>query len=132
MKKLWAILIWGLLVFGIGTYLDKVREMLMAGGDPVVTYIIRFGVGLVLAIAVVLMGRWMKRWLGWNALGPGGWFLIGAVAWGIQGGYDWWMDPRGIVDIAVHDTYFVILRLHAYSAVVVLYLLTGAIYYLGK
>jgi hypothetical protein len=56
MKKLWAILIWGVLVFGIGTYLDKVREMLMMGGDPVVTYILRFGIGLVLAVLAVLIG----------------------------------------------------------------------------
>ena len=63
MKKFWAILIWGVLVFGIGTYLDKVREMLMMGGDPMVTYILRFGVGLVLVILAVLVGRWLKRWL---------------------------------------------------------------------
>jgi hypothetical protein len=132
MKKFWAILIWGVLVFGIGTYLDKVREMLMMGGDPVMTYILRFGVGLMLAILVVLVGRLLKRWLGRNGLGPGDWFMIGAVAWAIQGGYGWWMDPRGIVDVAVHDTYFVISRLYANCAMVLLYVLTGAIYYLGR
>ncbi|HUB62731.1 MAG TPA: hypothetical protein VL978_18580, partial [Puia sp.] len=61
MKKSSAILIWGVLVFAIGTYLDKVREMLMMGGDPVVTYILRFGVALVLVVLVVLVGGWLKR-----------------------------------------------------------------------
>jgi hypothetical protein len=132
MKKLWAILIWGVLVFGIGTYLDKVREMLMMGGDPVVMYILRFGVGLVLAILVVLIGGWLNRWLGRNGLGPGDWFMIGAVAWGIQGGYGWWMDPRGHLDIQIHDTMFVISQLDAIGVVVVLNMLIALIYYLGR
>jgi heme/copper-type cytochrome/quinol oxidase subunit 1 len=132
MKKLWAILIWGVLVFGIGTYLDKVREMLMAGGDLMVTYILRFGVGLGLAVLVVLVGRWLKRWLGRNGLGPGDWFMIGAVAWAVQGGYGWWMDPRQTVDIQIHDTMFVIWRLHAIGAVVALFVVVGLIYYFGR
>jgi hypothetical protein len=132
MKKLWAILIWGVLVFGIGTYLDKVREMLMMGDDPFMTYVIRFGVGLVLAVLSVLVGGWLKRWLGRNGLGPGDWFMIGAVAWAIQGGYGWWMDPREHLDIVIRDSIFVIFRLQLISAMVLLYVLIGAIYYLGR
>jgi hypothetical protein len=132
MKKFWAILIWGVLVFGIGTYLDKVREMLMMGGDPMVTYIVRFGVGLVLVILAVLVGRWLKRWLGRNGLGPGDWFMIGAVAWAIDGGYGWWMDPRGTLDIQIHDTMYVIWRPDIIGAVVGLFVVVGLIYYFGR
>jgi cytochrome c oxidase subunit 1 len=132
MKKLWAILIWGVLVFGIGTYLDKVREMLMMGGDPFMTYVMRFGVGLVLAILVVLIGGWLKRWLGRNGPGPGDWFMIGAVAWGMQGGYGWWLEPRGTLDIQIHDTMFVIWRIQVIGAVVTLFVLVGLIYLFGK
>jgi hypothetical protein len=132
MKKLLAILIWGVLVFGIGTYLDKVREMLMMGGDPFVTYVMRFGVGLALAVLAVLIGGWLKRRLGRNGLGPGDWFMIGAVAWSIHGGYGWWAEPRGVVDIAIHDNYFVVYRVQLICAIVLLYVLTGAIYFLGR
>jgi hypothetical protein len=130
MKKLWAILIWGVLVFGIGTYLDKVREMLMMGGDPMVTYILRFGVGLALAVLVVLVGRWLRRTAG--RLEPGEWFVAGAVAWLIQAGYVWWMEPRQTVDIQLHDTMFVIWRLYVIGAVVTLFALVGVIYYFGR
>jgi cytochrome c oxidase subunit 1 len=132
MKKFSAILIWGLLVFAIGTYLDKVREMVMMGGDPFMTYVIRFGVGLGLAVVVVFAGGWLKRWLGRNGLGPGDWFMIGAVAWMIEGGYGWWMEPRWTVDMMIHDTMFVIAHVHLISAIVLLYVLTGTIYYLGR
>jgi heme/copper-type cytochrome/quinol oxidase subunit 1 len=132
MKKVWAILIWGVLVFAIGTYLDKVRELLMVGGDQNLTYVLRFGIGFVLVVVVALVGRWLKRWLGRNGLGPGDWFMIGAVAWVIEGGYGWVIDPRATLDIQVHDTMFIIGRLHAIGGAAILYGVIGAIYYLGR
>lgn len=132
MKKVWAILIWGVLVFVIGTYLDMVREMLMTGSDPMMTALFRFAVGLVLVVVVVLAGRWLKRWLGRDRVGPGDWFMIGVVAWVVKGGYDFGMDPKATVDIQIHDTMFVIARVHAIAAVALLYALTGVIYYLGR
>lgn len=132
MKRLWAILIWGVLIFAIGTYLDRVREMLMLGIDPTVIYIVRFGVGLVLAVLVVLVGRWLRRWLGGHGLGPGDWFMIGAVAWVIQGGYGWWMDSGRTVDIEIHDTIFVLARWQMIGGLLVLYVVMGLIYYLSR
>ncbi|HEV3411243.1 MAG TPA: hypothetical protein VG101_02140 [Puia sp.] len=130
MKKVWAILIWGVLVFAIGTYLDKVRELLMSGNDLVQTYVVRFGIGFVLVIVVVLVGKGLRKWVGRNnGLEPGDWFMIGAVAWVIEGGYGWLMDPRQTVDIRLYDTMFVIARLQAIGAVVILYALIGVIYY---
>jgi heme/copper-type cytochrome/quinol oxidase subunit 1 len=132
MKKVWAILIWGVLVFAIGTYLDMVRGMLMTGSDPMMTAVFRFVVGLGLVVVVVLVGRWLKLWLGRDRLGPGDWFMIGAVAWVAKGGYDWGMDQRATVDIQIHDTLFVLARARAIAAVALTYVLTGVIYYLGR
>jgi hypothetical protein len=132
MKKFWAILIWGLLVFAIGTYLDKVRELLMLGGDETLTYVLRFGIGFLVVVVVVLVGGWVRRWLGRDRLGPGDWFMIGAVAWMIEGGYGWWIEPKGTVDIQVRDMLFAVARLQAIGVVVILYGLIGLIYYLGR
>jgi heme/copper-type cytochrome/quinol oxidase subunit 1 len=126
MKKLWAILIWGVLVFGIGTYLDKVREMLMTGGDPFMTYVIRFGMGLVLAVLVVVAGRWTRR--GAGGMGPGEWFVAGAVAWLLQAGYMWWMEPKRTLDLLVHDTFFVIYYPHVAVGVAVVFGVIGVVY----
>jgi heme/copper-type cytochrome/quinol oxidase subunit 1 len=132
MKNVWAILVWGVLIFAIGTYLDKVRKMLMGGGDPVVVvYALRFGLGLVLVVVAVLVGRWVRRLLK-GGLEPGGWFVAGALAWVIEGGYGCWTDPRGTIDIQLHDTLYVIARLYAVGGVVILYLLIGLIYYQGR
>ncbi|HTR28397.1 MAG TPA: hypothetical protein VMH27_03955 [Puia sp.] len=130
MKNVWAIVVWGVLIFAIGTYLDKVRGMLMAGGDPVMVYVIRFGIGLALAAFVVLVGRWVRRWSG--GMSPGRWFVAGALAWLIEGSYGWGMDPARTIDIQVHDTMFVIGHFQAVCAVVVLYLMIGIIYFQGR
>jgi cytochrome c oxidase subunit I len=126
MKKLWAILIWGVLVFGIGTYLDKVREMLMTGGDPLVTYILRFGVGLVLVVLVVLARTWSRRAAG--RLEPGGWFMAGALAWLIQAGYVWWMEPKRTLDLLVHDTFLIIYYPHAAVGAALVFGVIGVVY----
>jgi len=124
MKKVWAIFIWGVLVFAIGTYLDMVRGMLMTGSDPMIAAVFRFAVGLGLVVVVVLVGRW----LGGARLDPGGWFVAGAVAWVIHGVYMWRMEPGRTLDIVVHDTFFVIFYLHAAIGVAVVFGLIGVIY----
>jgi cytochrome c oxidase subunit I len=131
MKKVGTILIWGVLVYAIGTYLDMVRGMLMTGSDPLMTAVFRFAVGLALVVLVVLVGRGLRRWTG-KRPGPGDWFMIGAVAWAVKGGYDWGIDPGATVDVQIHDTMFVIARVDVIAAVVLLYALTGVIYYLGR
>jgi heme/copper-type cytochrome/quinol oxidase subunit 1 len=127
MKKVWAILIWGVLIFGIGTYLDMVRGMLMAGSDPMITAVFRFAVGLVLVVVVVLVGRWLRRWTG-KGLGPGEWFVAGAVAWVIQGGYMWQVEPGRTLDLVVHDTFLIIFYVYAAAVVAVVFGVIGLIY----
>ncbi|HEV2353465.1 MAG TPA: hypothetical protein VGR89_04440 [Puia sp.] len=133
MKRIAAIMVWGLLLWGIGTFLDQVRSMLMLGEDPVKTYIIRFGFGFGLVIIIVLAGRWF----GPRVLSPGDWFMAGVLAWLVQGGYTAWMKatPTGgeqTFDINVHDTYFVISTWHLIAGIVLLYVLVGLVYYLGR
>lgn len=99
----------------------------MMGGDPVLTYILRFGVGLMLVVVVVLVGRWLRRWIG-QRLGPGEWFVAGAVAWLIQGGYVWWMEPKRTLDLLVHDTFFVIYYPHAAIGVALIFGVIGVVY----
>jgi|GEM_PF-5504431 heme/copper-type cytochrome/quinol oxidase subunit 1 len=126
MKKFWAILIWGVLVFGIGTYLDKVREMLMMGGDLYLNYVIRFGLGLVIVILVVLAGRWTRR--GAGGMEPGEWFVAGAVAWLLQAVYMWWLEPKRTLDLLVHDTFFVLYYPHAAIGVAIVFGVIGVVY----
>lgn len=128
MKKVWAILIWGVLIFAIGTYLDKVRGMVMQGGDPVLILVLRFAVGLVLVVAIVLMGRWVRGWTG-KVLSPGDWFMAGAMAWVFQAGLVLATDPRWTVDIQLHDTIFILLFFHVAGAIVLLFVLFGVVYY---
>lgn len=131
MKRVWAILIWGVLIFAIGTYLDMVRGMLMRGGDPKMTALFRFAMPLVLVAATVLMGRWMRGWIR-GAFGPGDWFMAGAVAWVFQAGLVWWADPRRTEDIQIHDSMFVLLFVQVAGAIVVLFALFGMIYYFER
>jgi heme/copper-type cytochrome/quinol oxidase subunit 1 len=124
MKKVWAILIWGVLVFVIGTYLDMVRGMLMMGSDPIMTAVFRFAVGLGLVVVVVLVRRWFRG----ARLDPGGWFVAGAVSWVIQGVYMWRMEPGRTLDLVVHDTFFIIFYLHAAVGVAAVFGLIGVVY----
>src|SRR5580658_2850399 len=117
MKKILVILVWGVLVFAIGTYLDKVRGMLMLGWDPTMTAVFRFAAGLALVVSVVLVGRWLRGWMGGKGLEPGGWFVAGALAWLLQGAYAWWMEPRRTLDLMVHDTFIVIAYVYAAAGV---------------
>lgn len=126
MKNVWAILVWGVLIFAIGTYLDKVREMLMGGGDPVNTAILQFGVGLALVVAVVLAGRWVKRWSGGMRVGD--WWIAGAAAWLLEGGYVWKLEPRRMLDLLIHDTFFNIFFPHAAIGVAVIFGMIGMVY----
>ncbi|HLI92708.1 MAG TPA: hypothetical protein VKU83_03840 [Puia sp.] len=132
MKRIAAILVWGLLLWGIGTFLDQVRSMLMMGGDPVKTYIVRFGFGFGLVIIVVLAGRWF----GPRMLGTGDWFMAGVVAWVVQGGYGWTRATTTgagpTFDINVHDTYFAVATSHLIAGIVLLYMLLGLIYYMSR
>ncbi len=127
MKKIRAILIWGVLIFAIGTYLDKVRVMLMQGGDPTIILVLRFAVALVLVVAVVLVGKWMRG----TRMEAGAWFLAGAIAWVLQGGFVWLTDPKQVVDIQIHDTVFVVLYFHMVVVMIILLGLFGVIYSFG-
>jgi cytochrome c oxidase subunit 1 len=127
MKKILVILIWGVLVFAIGTYLDKVRAMLMLGWDATMTAVFRFAMGLVLVVLVVLVGRWLRRWSG-KGMGPGEWFVAGAVAWGLQGGFARWVEPRRMLDLVVHDTYFVMTYVFVVVGMAVVFAVMGVIY----
>jgi cytochrome c oxidase subunit I len=127
MKKVWAILIWGVLIFAIGTYLDMVRGMLMGGSDPMITAVFRFAVAFVVVMVVVLVGRWLRRWTG-KRLRPGEWFVAGAVAWMLQGAYARWVEPLRTLDMVVHDTYFVMTYVFAVVGVAVIFGVIGAVY----
>jgi hypothetical protein len=132
MKKSTAILVWGVLIFAIGTYLDQVRVMILMGDDPVTTYILRFGVGLALAVLVVLLGRGLRRWLGGKGLGPGDWFMAGALAWLAWGAYGLWQGPGQLMEFLLHDTLFIAARWHVAAGVFLLYVLTASVYFLGR
>lgn len=128
MKKVRAILIWGVLIFAIGTFLDKVRGMLMQGSDPGATAFFQFAVGFVLVVAVVLMGRWLRGRMGSKGMGPGEWFFAGAVAWALQGAFVWWGERPRTLDLQIHETMFVIYYLHVALAVAVVFGVMGAVY----
>jgi cytochrome c oxidase subunit I len=129
MKNVWAILIWGIIVFAVGTFLDKVRSMLMSGGNPMVINIFRFAAGFVLVVIVVLVRRGLRKWMKGEGLGPAGWFTAGAVAWVMQAVYVRFVAPRRTVDIQIHDTLFVLGYWHLAVGVAVLFLAISALYY---
>jgi cytochrome c oxidase subunit 1 len=128
MKKVLAILIWGVLIFAIGTYLDKVRAMMMLGWDATLTAYFRFAVGLVLVVLVVLAGRWLRRWMQGKRLEPGAWFVAGTVAWGLQAAYARWIEPRQLLDLVIHDTYFVMTYVFAAVGMAVVFGVIGVVY----
>ncbi|HXD76544.1 MAG TPA: hypothetical protein VN616_01990 [Puia sp.] len=131
MKKATAILVWGVPLWAIGTWLDQVRMMLMLGEDVQTTYWIRFGAGLALAAVVVLAARGLRRWTGKRMM-PGDWFMSGAVAWSLQGLFNWRTGVIQDMDVQIHDTYIVVPHTHVYSGVILLFVLLGVLYYTGR
>jgi cytochrome c oxidase subunit 1 len=132
MKNVSAILIWGVMVFAVGAFLDRARTMLMTDVGPLVTYGFRFVVGFVLVVVIVLVRRLLRKWMADEQLGPGGWFGAGAIAWALQGVYVWLTEPRRTLDLHVHDRYFVISYLYVAVEVSAVFWAFAALYYSYK
>jgi cytochrome c oxidase subunit 1 len=128
MKNFWAIFIWGVVIFGVGTFLDKVRTMLISGESPAVMSVFRFAAGFALVVIVVLVQRWLQKWMK-DGMAPTAWWCAGALAWGLQAGYGRWVERRRPVDIQTHDTIFVVDYYHVGLGVAVLLLAIAAMYY---
>lgn len=99
----------------------------MMGGDQGILMMVRFAVALVLVVVVVYVGRFLRAWTG-NRMGPGEWFLAGAIAWGFQGLMDLLVEHRPTLDIVIHDTYIVVGYIHAVLAIAVLFGVNGLVY----
>ena len=132
MKNVWAILIWGVMIFAVGAFLDRVRTMLMTGVSPLVMYGFRFVVGFALVVVVVLVRRALRKWMTDDQLGPGGWFGAGAIAWALQGVYVWATEPRRTLALHLQDTSFVLSYLYVAVEVSAVFWAIAALYYSYK
>jgi len=127
MKKLLAILVIVSIVAGVMLFLPWLYHLFVTGLNPfmIIVLIILFPL---LALPLVIRGlRWVKlQWPEQSGYLPAILFLVAGVIWLITGAFTY----RSTVDIQLHDTLYVISRVHITYVMAIFFGSIAALYFL--